>query len=83
MASLEPSPSPFPLLALPPEIHLAILPHLPFLDLHTLRLTNHHFHALIPPPTYAEFLAIEKPGFDFVAYVGCSRLQQAASCGHI
>jgi hypothetical protein len=31
------------------EIHAAILTYLRFPDLYTLRLTNHYFHALIPP----------------------------------
>jgi hypothetical protein len=40
MASPELSSRPLSLLALPPEIHAAILPFLRFYDLHTLRLVN-------------------------------------------
>jgi hypothetical protein len=66
MASPELSSRPHSLLALPPEIHVAILPHLQFLDLHTLRLVNHFFHALILPPLHDELLSAEKtPNFDF------------------
>lgn len=36
------------LLALPTELHLTIISHLPHLDTQMLRLTNHHFHGLIP-----------------------------------
>lgn len=80
MASPELSSRPLSLLALPPEIHAAILPHLQFLDLHTLRLVNHYFHALVLPPTHAELLSVEKtPNFDFLACVGCTRLRPVAS----
>jgi len=79
MASPELSPRPLSLLALPPEIHAAILPHLQFLDLHTLRLVNHYFHALILPPQHCELLSAEKtPSFDFLACVGCTRLRPVA-----
>ncbi|KUJ08642.1 uncharacterized protein LY89DRAFT_676558 [Mollisia scopiformis] len=68
MASPELSSRPLSLLALPPEIHAAILPHLQFLDLHTLRLVNHYFHALVLPPSHTELLSAEKtPKFDFLA----------------
>jgi hypothetical protein len=79
MASLELLSCPLSLLALPLEIHAAILPHLQFLDLHTLRLVNHYFHALILPPPYDELLLAEKtPNFDFLACVGCTRLRPVA-----
>jgi hypothetical protein len=79
MASLEPSSCPLSLLALPTEIHAVILTHLRFLDLHTLRLTNHYLHALIPLPSHAEFLTVETSGFDFLACVGCTRLRPTAT----
>lgn len=79
MASPELSSPPLSLLALPQKIHIAILPHLQFLDLHTLRLVNHYFHALILPPTHAELLSAETtPKFDFLACVGCTRLRPVA-----
>jgi hypothetical protein len=78
MASPEPSSRPLSLLALPPEIHAAILP-LRFFDLHTLRLVNKYFYALIPPPIHAELLLAETLDFDFLACVGCTRLRPVAT----
>jgi hypothetical protein len=51
------------LLALPTEIHAAILTHLRFPDLHTLRLANHYFYVMIPPPIHAELLTFETLDF--------------------
>lgn len=46
------------LLARPTEMHFSILTCLPYFDLHTLRLNNKYFYALIPPPINAKlFLA--------------------------
>jgi hypothetical protein len=56
MASPELSSRLLSLLALPREIHAAILPFLRFFDLYTLRLVNQYFYALIPPPVHAELL---------------------------
>ena len=39
----------FSLLALPAELQLEITTFLPWWDLHSLRLTNHHFSTLINP----------------------------------
>ncbi|MCJ1258688.1 hypothetical protein MMC24_006521 [Lignoscripta atroalba] len=39
-----------PLLTLPAEIHLLILPHLPYPSVLLLRLTNHHFYTLLTTP---------------------------------
>jgi hypothetical protein len=58
---------------------LNISNNIPFLDLHTLRLTNHYFHALIPPATHAGFLNVEMSDFDFIACVGCTRLRHMAA----
>lgn len=79
MASLEPSSRPSSLVALPTEIQIAIFTHLQLLDLHTLRLTNHYFHALIPPPTHPELLMIEMADFGFLTCVGCTRLRPEAT----
>jgi hypothetical protein len=79
MALLEPTSSPPSFLALPTEIHAAVSSHLEFLDLHTLRLTCHYFHSLIPPPTHGELLAVETTTFDFLACIGCVRLRPAAT----
>lgn len=49
--------------------------HLPFLDLHTLRLTNHYFHALIPPPTHLDLVKAEMSEFHFLTCEGCTRLR--------
>lgn len=46
----EDEPNPISLLALPAEINLAIFEHMRVRDLHTLRLTNPYFYAMIPPP---------------------------------
>jgi hypothetical protein len=66
------------LIALPVELHLAIFTHLAFPDLQTLRLANHYFYALIPLPTHAQLLAMEKLDFTynkFFTCVGCTRLR--------
>lgn len=39
----------FPLLTIPAELQLEITTFLPWWDLHSLRLTNHHFSSLINP----------------------------------
>lgn len=75
MASPE---RPLSLLALPPEIHTAVLP-LRFFDLYTLRLVNKYFYALIPPPVHAELLLAETLDFDFLACVGCTKLRPVAT----
>lgn len=71
------------LVALPTEMHLAIIEHLSLLDLHTLRLTNHYFYALIPPPTHADLLVIEQSRLirqkRFFACVGCTKLRPKAA----
>lgn len=54
------------LLDLPTELHLSILNYLPYLDLHTLRLTNSYFYALIPPPTNAKLFSAAISEFEFL-----------------
>lgn len=77
------SSNPTSLLDLPTEMDLLILQHLSFFDLHSLRLTNHYFHALIPPPTHAELLDNEQSPFacknGLSACVGWTRLRPKAS----
>ncbi|OBT61886.1 hypothetical protein VE03_08729 [Pseudogymnoascus sp. 23342-1-I1] len=79
MASLEPSSPHLSLITLPAEIHAAILTHLRFFDLHTLRFTNRYFHALIPPPTHADLLSAETLESGLLACVGCTRLRPIAN----
>lgn len=65
-----------PLLTLPTEMQDSILTHLPFLDLHTLRMTNHYFYNLIPPPTHNDLLEAEKSEIGLYACVGCMKLRR-------
>jgi hypothetical protein len=75
MTSLDTAPS---LLALPMEIHAAIFTNLCFPDLYIVRLINHYFYDMIPPPTHAELLTAETSDFarenNIFACVGCTRL---------
>jgi hypothetical protein len=69
------------LLTLHTEIHDAISSHLEILDTQSLRLTCHHFHALILPLTLGDLLIAEKTcdevlvsGY-WLACAGCNRLR--------
>lgn len=79
MALLESTSSPPSFLALPTEIHNIISSHLEFFDLHSLRLTCHYFHSLVPRPTHTEILKHETTAIDFLACVGCTRLRPATT----
>jgi hypothetical protein len=74
MALLEPTSSHRSFLALPTEIH-TVIPSLKFFDLHSLWLTCHYFHKLVPVPTHTGLLKHETTAIDFLACVGCTRLR--------
>lgn len=64
---------------LPTELRLAFLTHLPLIDIYTLRLTNHLFYHLIPPPTVDDLISIESTAYARDAQLltcgGCTRLR--------
>lgn len=80
MTSPDTTPS---LLALPTEIQDEIFTNLCFPDLYSVRLINHYFYDIIPPPAHADLLTAETLDFareiNAFACVGCTRLRPQAA----
>ena len=64
---------------LPIELQLQLLSHLSTPSILALRITSHHFHALIPPPTLDQLFDAERSSenrdLDLLACVDCVRLR--------
>ncbi|EPE24926.1 hypothetical protein GLAREA_11507 [Glarea lozoyensis ATCC 20868] len=79
MASRESTSRAPSIFAISTELFHGITSNLNVLDIHSLRLTCHHFHAVIPPvppPTHSDLLNAET--IHFLACVGCKRLRRSA-----
>jgi hypothetical protein len=76
------SPNPISLLALPAEIYLSVFEYMRVRDLHTLRLTNPYFYAMISPPTHTDLLDIERSRLarknGLLTCAGCKKLRSKA-----